>query len=298
MTDDEWLRRVTEHAYEKHHLKEDRFDREKYGQPLNLESPDHLGREIMDSLASGTLRYFSRMGGGFVAYDESKNLQIIDNGHGGGTCLRDKAFEKEFERLQRVENELRDRRGLEPLQERQGQLNHQYVLDQNKIDQETARESFSDAMQERMSRNFGEESRPADHTPKPEAEQSKISERGQTDELSAFLKAGLEARDRATQERQNAQGQAQDAARSGNDDLAEFLKAGMTARERAEHDQKHGSDLSASAQRARSDDLTDFLNAGLSAEQREAVERSTTEQSRKEREQEQKRGLKGAFGRS
>lgn len=77
MTDEEWLRRVTEHAYEKHHLKEDRFNREQYGQPLNLEKPEQLAQEIKSNLASGSLRYFSRMGGGFVAYDENKNLQII-----------------------------------------------------------------------------------------------------------------------------------------------------------------------------------------------------------------------------
>jgi len=159
-------------------------------------------------------------------------------------------------------------------------------------DRQAARASFSEAMQERMSKDFGGRSTPPGHTPKHDAEQSLA------DELSLFLKAGLDARDKAAQERGSEQGHVQNAARSGDNDLDAFLTAGMTARERAEHDQKHGSDRSASARRDRSDDLADFLSAGISAEQRDAVERSASEQSRKDREQERKHDLKGTFGRS
>ena len=113
--DDEHIRRIAEHAY-KHALEgsQGRFNGEKYGAPMNINSVADLERSIKESLASDRLQHFERADGGRFIRDPDNNLTIAFRSDQDGTCYRASEKERDFERVMDKERDLRSERGLAP----------------------------------------------------------------------------------------------------------------------------------------------------------------------------------------
>ena len=110
---DEQIAKIADHAFEGDN-RIYRFNDERYGTPLDIETPDDLAAAIKTAVLSETTTYAERAEGGYLLRDDASNLTVAADGLGAGTAYRDKRFEGDFARLIRQEDKLRDELGLEP----------------------------------------------------------------------------------------------------------------------------------------------------------------------------------------
>ncbi len=116
---EEQIERIVRHALE-NPARPHRFNKEKYGPNLHIESGADLSRAIREATADPKSKIIDRSQGGHIIWQPTTNLTLLIDGRGGGTAYRDRRFEKDFERLLKVENRTRAKKGLEAVQVREG----------------------------------------------------------------------------------------------------------------------------------------------------------------------------------
>lgn len=110
MLPDEQIARIAKHAFD-NPARPHRFNEEKYGKPMGIQSADDLARAIRAATNDKDSKVIDRAQGGFIIWHPPTNLTILADNQGGGTAYRDKRFEKDFERLERAENISREKGG-------------------------------------------------------------------------------------------------------------------------------------------------------------------------------------------
>lgn len=110
MLPDEQIARIAKHAFD-NPARPHRFNEEKYGKPMGIQSADDLARAIRAAASDRNSKVIDRAQGGFIIWHPPTNLTVLADDRGGGTAYRDKRFEKDFERLERAENISREKGG-------------------------------------------------------------------------------------------------------------------------------------------------------------------------------------------
>ena len=110
---DDQIRRIAEHTFEKED-RVHRFNKEKYGPPMNIARPDDLAALIRTAARDANTEYVVRAEGGYLMRQPETNLTVLADGQGGGTAYRDRRFERDFQSKINEENELREKQCLPP----------------------------------------------------------------------------------------------------------------------------------------------------------------------------------------
>lgn len=118
LTDDQ-LNKIADHAFS-NPTRPHRFNSEKYGPNMNINSASDLKRAIQKAADDPRSKVVERADGGYLIRQPSTNLSVIADGNGGGTVLRGKRGEKDFSNFVDQENKIRKERGLEPAKESSG----------------------------------------------------------------------------------------------------------------------------------------------------------------------------------
>lgn len=115
---EEQIERIARHALE-NPARPHRFNKEKYGPNLHIESDADLSQAIREAIADPKSKIIDRAQGGHIVWQPTTNLTLLIDGQGGGTAYRDRRFERDFERLLKSENMSRARMGIEAVQVRE-----------------------------------------------------------------------------------------------------------------------------------------------------------------------------------
>ena len=112
ITDDQ-IGKIADHAFDRED-RVHRFNDERYGEPLNIDTRDDLAAAVKAAVLSEAAVYAERAQGGYLVRDAATNITVAADGLGAGTAYRDKRFERDFTRLVAQENNLREGLSLEP----------------------------------------------------------------------------------------------------------------------------------------------------------------------------------------
>ena len=118
LTDDQ-INKIADHAFS-NPTRPHRFNSEKYGPNMNINSASDLKQAIQKSADDPRSKVVERADGGYLIYQPSTNLSVLADGNSGGTVLRGKRGEKDFSKFVDQENEIREERGLDPAKEKSG----------------------------------------------------------------------------------------------------------------------------------------------------------------------------------
>lgn len=130
LTDDQ-INKIADHAIS-NPTRPHRFNSEKYGPTMNIENQADLKKAIERAADDPKSTVVDRSDGGHLIRQPSTNFTVIADGQGGGTALRDKGFEKDFDRLVRQENKIRQDKGIEPAEVKQGPVAREQAVSQDR----------------------------------------------------------------------------------------------------------------------------------------------------------------------
>lgn len=131
MLTDNQINKIADHAFS-NPQRPHRFNSERYGASMNIENQQDLKKAIERAADDPKSKFIDRSEGGHIIHQKSNNFTVIADGQGGGTALRDKRFDKEFDRLVRQENKIRQDKGIEPAEVKQGPVAREQAVSQDR----------------------------------------------------------------------------------------------------------------------------------------------------------------------